>query len=107
MATDLSQKASDNAQGFLPVFLRFDHFEPSTEPTRRIIATFTVQICFVCDLRQWRRGQCRGDYNTTSARLSVTKKKTHFCQEQFQHVETLAAAHSCKEDACRLSLKQN
>ena len=30
--------------------------------------------CFECDLRQWRRGACRSDYNTTSARLSVARK---------------------------------
>ena len=23
-------------------------------------------FCFGCDLRQWRRGACRSDYNTTS-----------------------------------------
>ena len=28
-------------------------------------------VCFGCDLRQWRRGACRGDYNTTSAGLSM------------------------------------
>ncbi len=28
-------------------------------------------MCFGCDLRQWRRGACRSDNNTTSARLSV------------------------------------
>ena len=26
---------------------------------------------FACDLRQWRSGACRRDYNTTSARLSA------------------------------------
>ena len=30
-------------------------------------------FCFGCDLRQWRRGACRNDYNTTSARLSLKK----------------------------------
>ena len=32
--------------------------------------------CFGCELSQWRRGACRGDYNTTSARLSMAQKKT-------------------------------
>ena len=37
-------------------------------------------IFFGCDLRQWRRGACRSDYNTTSAGLSVAwKNKTHSC----------------------------
>ena len=31
---------------------------------------------FVCDLRQWRCGACRIDYNTDSARLSVAQKKS-------------------------------
>ncbi len=34
-------------------------------------------LCFGCDLRQWRRGACRSDYNTTSARLSMAWKMLH------------------------------
>ena len=55
------------------------------------------QFCFGCDLRQWRRGACRSDCNTTSARLSVAwKSDAHACREQIQHVEKFSASNSCK-----------
>ena len=41
---------------------------PDREDCRAIVM---VELCFACDLRQCRRGACRSDYNTTSARLSV------------------------------------
>ncbi len=63
-------------------------------------------LCFGCDLRQWRRGACRSDYNTTSARLSMAwKNAAHSCLEQFQHVETSSASSSCKGSTCLLSLQ--
>ena len=33
------------------------------------------RLCFVCDLRQWRRGACRSDYNTTSTGTVYGSKK--------------------------------
>ena len=36
-------------------------------------SNFVLFFC-VCDLRRWRRGAGRSDYNTTSAGLSVARK---------------------------------
>ena len=38
---------------------------------RQGCAASLQSFCLGCDLRQWRRGACRSDYNTTSARLSM------------------------------------
>ena len=52
----------------------------------RRLELFTSFLLFVfySALRQWRRGACRSDYNTTSARLSVTKNsKEKWVPNQF------------------------
>ena len=49
-----------------PWYLTATHVFKNTSGTNA-----NSSFCFGCDLRHWRRGACRSDYNTAIARLSV------------------------------------